>query len=48
MLRVGFDPFEVIVTLPLALPAAVGANCTVNDVLWPGVSVRGTEIPLML
>lgn len=33
MLKLGFDPFEVIVTLPLAAPLALGANCTVNDVL---------------
>ena len=33
MPKLGFDPFEVIVTLPLAAPLALGANCTVNDVL---------------
>lgn len=30
---VGFGAFEVIVTLPLALPAACGANVTLNVVL---------------
>jgi len=46
--RVGFDAFEVTVTLPLALPAAAGANFTVKVALWPGVSVTGALIPLRL
>jgi hypothetical protein len=33
MLRLGFDPLEVRVTLPVAAPAAVGANFTENEVL---------------
>ncbi len=33
MLKLGFDPFDVMDTLPLAAPLALGANCTVNDVL---------------
>lgn len=33
MVNVGFDPFEVMVTLPLALPAAVGVNVTLNVAL---------------
>lgn len=33
MVKVGFDPFEVIVTLPLALPAAVGVNVTLKVAL---------------
>ena len=37
MLRVGLEPFDVMVTLPLAEPAADGANCTLNVVLWPAL-----------
>lgn len=48
IVSVGFDPFEVIVTLPLALPAAVGVNFTLNVALWPEVSVTGAVIPLRL
>jgi hypothetical protein len=35
-------------TLPLELPADVGAKVTLNVVLWPGVKVRGVVIPEML
>ncbi len=35
-------------TLPEALPAEVGAKLAVKLVLWPAVSVRGSESPLML
>jgi hypothetical protein len=48
MLRLGFNPFDVIVTLPLAAPLALGANCTVNEVLWPAVKVKGKDRPLNL
>lgn len=48
MLSVGFDPFEVIVMLPLTAPAADGANLAVNEVLCPALSVRGNVNPLML
>lgn len=48
MLRLGLEPFEVTVTLPLAAPAAEGANLTENEVLCPAVSVRGNVNPLML
>ena len=48
MFSVGFEPFEVIVTLPLTAPAADGANLTVNEVLWPAFNVRGNVNPLML
>ena len=44
----GFDAFEVTVTVPLNVPEDVGANVTVNDVLCPGVSVTGGVIPEML
>jgi hypothetical protein len=33
MLKLGFEPFEVMVTLPLAAPLAVGLKSTVNEVL---------------
>ena len=42
----GFEAFEVIVTVPLALPVACGANATVNVVLWEALSVNGVVIPL--
>ncbi len=48
MLRVGFDPLEVMVTLPLAAPAAVGAKSTENDVPCPAVRVMGRVSPLKL
>lgn len=48
MLRVGFDAFEVMVTLPLALPAAAGVNVTVKVVLCPAVNVTGAVIPVRL
>jgi len=48
MVRVGLDAVEAMVTLPLALAADIGANTTLNVVLWPAVSVRGVVIPLRL
>ena len=48
MLKLGFEPFEVILTLPLAAPLVVGAKSTVNDVLWPAVNVKGRASPLKL
>jgi hypothetical protein len=48
MVRVGFDAFDVIVTVPLKVPAVVGVNVTVNVVLAPAVSVTGVVIPLRL
>jgi hypothetical protein len=38
---------SVRVMLPVAAPAAVGANCTLNETDWPPVSVFGKESPLM-
>jgi len=43
--KVGLDPFEVTVTLPLALVPDVGAKVTVNVALCPAASVAGVEIP---
>jgi hypothetical protein len=48
MARVGFEAVEVIVTLPVRLPADAGVKVTVNVVLWPAVSVTGAVIPLRL
>src|ERR1700746_3749908 len=46
MISVGLDPFDVTVTLPLALPPDAGAKVTVKVALCPAVSVAGVEIPL--
>jgi hypothetical protein len=48
MLKLGFEPVEVMVTLPLAAPLVVGEKSTVNDVLWPAVNVKGKDKPLKL
>ena len=48
MLKLGFPPFEVTLTLPLAAPLVVGEKSTVNDVLWPAFSVKGKVSPLKL
>jgi len=48
MLKLGFKPLEVMLTLPLVAPLAVGENVTVNDVLWPAVNVKGKVRPLKL
>jgi hypothetical protein len=41
-------PVDVMLTLPLAAPLAVGEKSTVKDVLWPAVSVTGKDSPLKL
>jgi hypothetical protein len=46
IVNVGLDAFELTVTLPLALPADVGAKVTVKLALCPAASVAGTEIPV--
>jgi hypothetical protein len=48
MLKIGFEAFESIVTLPGKLPADLGAKVTVKDALCPGVKVTGADIPEML
>jgi hypothetical protein len=45
--KLGFDAFEVTVTVPGNVPADVGAKVTVNVVLCPAVSVTGVVIPEM-
>lgn len=44
----GFEPSDVIVTLPVALPAAVGVNLTLRVVFAPAATVTGVVIPLRL
>jgi len=48
MLKLGFAPLEVMLTLPLAAPVVVGEKSTVNDVLWPTLNVKGKVSPLKL
>ena len=48
IVSVGLDAVEVIVTLPLTLPADAGVNVTVKVALWPAVSVSGAVIPFRL
>ncbi len=48
MLKLGFEPLEVMLTLPLAAPLVVGLKSTVKDALWPAVSVTGAVSPLKL
>src|SRR5208337_5253338 len=48
MLKLESDPLELIVTLPLAAPLAVGAHITLNVVLCPAVSVTGSVSPFKL
>jgi len=46
IVKVGFDPSDVMVTVPLALPPDWGAKVTVNVVLLLGPRLRGGVIPL--
>jgi hypothetical protein len=48
MVKVGLDAVEVIVRLPVTLPADVGLNVTVKVALCPAVRVTGAVIPLRL
>jgi len=47
IVKVGFVALLVIVIAPVALPDEVGANCDVNEVVWPAFKVIGFS-PLML
>jgi len=47
IVKLGLEPFEVTVTLPLAVAADAGVKVTVKLALCPGVSVTGVEIPCM-
>jgi hypothetical protein len=46
MLKLGFAPLEVILTLPLAATFAFGEKSTLKDALWPAVNVKGKDSPL--
>lgn len=46
MVSVGLEPFDVTVTLPLALVAVCGAKVTVKVAVWPAATVTGVVIPL--
>ena len=48
MESVGFEALLVRVTLPEGVPAVVGANTTLNDLLAPAARVRGNVNPLTL
>src|SRR5450432_1516332 len=43
----GLDPSETIARLPVAAPATVGANFTLNATLWLAANVAGRVRPLM-
>ena len=45
IVRLGFEAFDVIATLPLKLPADSGAKFTLNEALCPGVKVMGVLTP---
>jgi len=48
MLKLEFDPLEVIVRLPLTLPGEVGENVTLKLTPWPALRVTGKLRPLTL
>ncbi len=48
MVRDGLDAFEVIVILPVTLPAEAGVNVTLKLALCPAVRVTGAVIPVKL
>ena len=48
MLKAGFEAFDAIATVPLALPGDCGAKVTVRDALCPGARVSGRLRPVVL
>ena len=44
----GFDASLVTVTVPVGVPAVVGANTTLNDWFAPAAKVKGRVTPLTL
>ena len=48
MVSVGLDAFDVIITLPLALPADCGVKLALKLALCPAPSVTGVVIPLQV
>ena len=43
--KVKFEAFDVIATLPLKLPEDCGSKVTLKEALCPGVKVKGVVIP---
>src|SRR5215471_12153049 len=48
MVRVVLEALEVMVTEPVALPAAVGVKVTLKVALWPAASVAGAVMQLIV
>jgi hypothetical protein len=48
IVRLGLEALEVMVTAPVALPAAVGVNVALKVALWPEASVTGAVMPLIV
>lgn len=48
IVSVGFEPFDVSVTVPEAAAAVVGLKLTLKVAPWPAVRVTGVVIPLTL
>ena len=44
----GFEALLVTVSVPVGVPAAVGANTTLNALLAPALRVNGTVTPFTL
>ena len=44
----GLDASLVTVSVPVGVPAVVGANTTLNDLVAPAARVNGTVTPLTL
>ena len=47
-LKLGLEALLVMMRLPVGVPAVVGANTTLNDLLAPAARVRGNVRPLTL
>jgi hypothetical protein len=47
MVRLGLGALDVMVTVPLPFPLALGANVTVNVVLWDAPRDTGVDIPVI-
>src|SRR5215469_18219151 len=48
IVRLGLEALEVMMTEPVALPAAVEVKVTLKVALWPAASVVGAVMPLMV
>jgi hypothetical protein len=47
MVRLGLGALQVMVTVSVTVPLDVGANVTVNVVLWDAPNDSGVDIPLI-